>query len=93
MIKSVKFKTKLCVSHLVSCADNILTSFQSIYLSKVPVTIFHVDEIRNPHSKSLEFHNPHSIEANNPVVLTAYESFRVKLVNSNTMDTAKSKKL
>ena len=64
-----------------------------VYLSKVPVTIFHVDEIRNPHSKSLEFHSPHSIEANNPVVLIVYASFRVKLVNSNTMDTAKSKKL
>ena len=62
----------------------------AVYLSKVPVTIFHVDEIRNPHSKSLEFHSPHSIEANNPVALTAYESFRVKLVNSNT---TKSKKL
>ena len=55
--------------------------------------MFHVDEMRNPHSKSLEFHNPHSIEANNPLALTAYESLRVKLVNSNTMDTAKSKKL
>ena len=49
--------------------------------------------MRNPHSKSLEFHSPHSIEANNPVALTAYESFRVKLVKSNTMDTTKSKKL